>query len=251
LPVVSCGTWVDVRTKVIADGHDLQLLAVRQVDAGHPEQKLGPRYRVWVRNNSTRSVAAPFSVMLFASSDGKLRADSPQAGVRITSLAAEQMQAVDIRLPSTVYGMTQDAEGNPLPFAILHVLVDAHREAADTDLTNNGANIRREEILPVDPAAFTIDPATAAAGEPVTVAGEGFGPQPGQVLIHLGGLELEGEILGWYELGVRFNLPKVPLAGANEAEVIVVRSDGAAANPLKLTVAPARPLPFLPPPGPN
>jgi hypothetical protein len=54
-------------------------------------------------------------------------------------------------------------------------------------------------------------------------------------------LELEGEVLGWYDLGVRLNLPKVPLAGPNEAELIVVRGDGAAANPVKITVTPPQP----------
>ncbi len=48
LPVVQCGTWVDVEMPVIpAAQYDLQLLAVRFVDPGHPEEKLGPRYRVW------------------------------------------------------------------------------------------------------------------------------------------------------------------------------------------------------------
>ena len=44
LPVVTCGTWVDLRPVVVAAAQsDLQLVAVRFVDPGHPEEKLGPR----------------------------------------------------------------------------------------------------------------------------------------------------------------------------------------------------------------
>ena len=52
LPAVGCGTWVDLKPVVVAAAtSDLQLVAVRFVDPGHPEEKLGPRYRVWFRNN--------------------------------------------------------------------------------------------------------------------------------------------------------------------------------------------------------
>jgi hypothetical protein len=65
---------------------------------------------------------------------------------------------------------------------------------------------------------------------------------------------MEAEILGWYDLGVRMKMPELPLAGATQAELIVIRGDGAAANPLAITVnPPQRPgpemnAPALPPP---
>jgi hypothetical protein len=241
LPVVVCGTWVDVPPVAVVARHDLQLLAVRFVDPGHPEEKLGPRYRVWFRNNSHQPLAQPFNVMLFAANDNRLTADLPQAGVRVTSIEAGDIQSADIRLPMEVYGMGRDAAGNPAPFSALHVLVDANREVPETTRTNNGAHLARADVLPVDPAAFEVSPTEAAAGSEVMLAGEGFGPRPGQVVVHMGGLELEGEILGWYDLGVRLSLPKLPLAGATEAELIVVRGDGAAANPLKIRIAPPKP----------
>ena len=79
---------------------------------------------------------------------------------------------------------------------------------------------------------------TAAAGGEVVLAGEGFGPDPGQVLLHLGGIEMEAEILGWCDLGVRLALPGLPLAGPTQADLIVIRGDGAAANPLQITITP-------------
>jgi len=238
LPVVSCGTWVDVPQVVVAEQYDLQLLAVRFVDAGHPEQDLGPRYRVWFRNNSRQPITQPFDVMIFASLDGRLVEGLPQAGVRVAAIEAGETQAVDVRLPLEVAEMGRDAEGNPIPFATLHVLVDAGRQINETSIADNGADVAAAEILPVDPASFEARPSTAPAGGEILLAGEGFGPEPGRVLLHLGDVEMEAEILGWYDLGVRLILPGLPLAGSTTAELIVVRGDGVAANPLSITVTP-------------
>jgi hypothetical protein len=49
---------------------------------------------------------------------------------------------------------------------------------------------------------------------------------------------MEAEILGWYDLGVRMTVPQLPLAEPVEAELIVIRRDGLAANPLKITIKP-------------
>jgi hypothetical protein len=252
LPQVRCGTWVDVDPVVVSVKHDLQLMAVRFVDPGHPEDQLGPRYRVWFRNNSDTAITQPFDVFLAASDDEGLSGESPQAGVRVTSAEAGELQSVDIRLPFAGDSSVADEQGDAARFATLHVLVDANREVSETLETNNGVTLRREEILPVDPAAFELDPTTAAVGDEVVLAGEGFGPEPGQVLLHLGGIEMEAEVLGWCDLGVRLALPDLPLAAPTEAELIVIRGDGAAANPLQITISPrqADPGPVLPPANP-
>jgi hypothetical protein len=49
---------------------------------------------------------------------------------------------------------------------------------------------------------------------------------------------LEGEILGWYDLGVRWTLPKIAVAAPTDAEIVLIRGDGAATNPLKITLNP-------------
>jgi hypothetical protein len=237
LPVVSYGTWVDVPPVVIPDPeYDLQLLAVRFVDPGYPDEELGPRYRVWFRNNSDQPITQPFDVVLLASIGTDLPSDPPQAGVRVTSIESEDTQSVDIRLPFRVTHMDHDAEGQPIPFDTLHVLVDAGRAISETYESNNGATLPIGDIEPVDPAAFELDPKTSPVGGEVVVAGEGFGPLPGRILLHLGGIEMEPEILGWYDLGARLAIPELPLAGPTEAELIVVRGDGAAANPLQLLI---------------
>ncbi len=240
LPVVASGTWVDVEPVAVpAESYDLQLLAVRFVDPGHPEEQLGPRYRVWLRNNSEVPIEQPFSVRLFATAGEQLTPDAPHAGVRVQRIEAGEVQAVDIRLPVEVYAAGDEAAGEGAPFEFVHALVDANREIDEVDETNNGAVIPREDVLPVDPAAFELDTSEAAPGGEVIVAGEGFGPQPGVVLLHVGGLELTAEILGWYDLGVRIAIPELPVTAASEAELVVIRGDGAAANPLPLTVLPA------------
>jgi len=239
LPEVASGTWVNVRKEVVPPQQfDLQLLAVRFVDPGHPEEKLGPRYRIWFRNNSDQAISRPFNVTLLASADGKLAANLPQAGARVASIAAGETRSVDVRLPIEVSQMGRGADGKPAPFVTLHVLVDSNREVNDVNRQNNGVAIAQAEILPVDPVAFEVEPTAVAAGGEVILAGEGLGPEPGKVLVHLGGLEMEAEILGWYDLGVRLNFPKMPLTSPMQAELIVVRGDGAATNPIQITVNP-------------
>jgi hypothetical protein len=208
------------------------------VDPGHPEEKLGPRYRVWFRNNSAVPITQPFNVALLAGNDARPAANMPQAGVRVTSIEAGDTQSVDIRLPVEVYQLNPNAPAGQPPFTALHVMVDADREVADVTRINNGARLSPADVLPVDPAAFELEPAAAKPGDEVLLAGEGFGPQPGQVLVHVAGKEFEGEIVGWYDLGIRWTLPKMTILAPTQAEVIVIRGDGAAANPLRINILP-------------
>ncbi|QDV20095.1 hypothetical protein Pan153_47660 [Gimesia panareensis] len=238
LPVVTCGTWVDVDPIVIDAGLDLQMLAVRFVDSGHPEQELGPRYRVWFRNNSDVDINAPFNVMLLASNSRDAVAGVPEAGSRVDNIAAGQIQSVDIRLPFAASTMSTDAEGNQVPFEQLHVLIDSHREIPEAFEENNGVVLPRVDVLPVDPALFSADTDVVMSGAMINLAGEGLGPEPGKVLISMNGMNFEAEIYGWYDLGVRIQVPDLPLVDAAEATLIVVRGDEAVSNPIDLVIAP-------------
>jgi hypothetical protein len=239
LYAVPAGTWVEVQKPVIEEAqYDLQLLAVRFVDPGHPDEKLGPRYRVWFRNNSSKPITQAFDVRLFATPGEQLSRDAPQAGVRVTAVEAGDSQSVDVRLPFDAAQAGGDAQGKPVSFKYLQVLVDANREVHDVNQANNGTRLTTGEVLPVDPAAFETDPKSVAAGGELIVAGEGLGPEPGKVIVHLGNIELEAELLGWYDLGVRLKMPDLPLAETTQADLIVIRGDGAAANPVTITVSP-------------
>ncbi len=238
LPVVTCGTWVDVDPLVVNSGLDLQMLAVRFVDSGHPEEKLGPRFRVWFRNNSTVDIHKPFNVMLMASNTRELTEGSPEAGSRIDHIDAGQIQSVDIRLPFSASTMSTDAEGYEVPFEQLHVLIDSHREIPEAFEENNGAVVARVDVLPVDPALFSTDTEVVVSGALVNLAGEGLGPEPGKVLLSLNDMNFEAEIHGWYDLGVRIKMPELPLLDVAEATLLVVRGDGAASNPIEVQFSP-------------
>ena len=236
LPVVACGTWVDVVPVSVGSAVDVQLLAVRLVDNGHPEQQLGPRYRVWVRNNSEIAIAQPFNVLAMAAPDDKPAEGLPQAGVEIESIEAGQTLAVDVRLPFAANESGVDSQTRLLK---LHVLVDSHRDLNEEIEGNNGVVLARREILPVDPSVFSSEATETKAGEVISLAGEGLGPEAGQVLVRVGGLELQGEIQGWYDLGARVKLPELPLASDTDAELVIVRGDGAATNPIDIKLATA------------
>lgn len=238
LPEVPAGTWVEVQRPVVAEEQfDLQVLAVRFVDPGHPDEKIGPRYRVWLRNNSQKAITQPFDVRLFATPGEQVVQNAPQAAVRVTAIEAGDTQSIDIRLPFQGTDAAPGAGDKP-PFQFLHAMADANREIRDVNLANNGARVPIAEALPVDPAAFETDPKTVAAGGELVIAGEGFGPEPGKVVVHLGNIEMEAEVLGWYDLGVRLKMPDLPLAEATKADLVVIRGDGAAANPVNISVNP-------------
>jgi hypothetical protein len=238
LPVVSCGTWIDVSPVVMAGGLDLQLLAVRFVDNGHPEQRLGPRYRVWVRNNSPVQIATPFSVLLLASNEQTPTVELPQMGVVVPSMDIGETKALDIRLSLAANRLGVTPAGDRVPFTYLHVLVDAHQQIPETFEDNNGAVLVRKDILPVDPAAFSADLTAAAPESLLTIAGEGFGPEPGQVFVSVYGQQVQAEIHGWYDLGIQFAVPNFELTQPVDAEFLVVRGDSAISNPLTVRLAP-------------
>jgi hypothetical protein len=128
--------------------YDLQLVAVRLVDPGQPEQQRGPCYRIWIRNNSSLAAPQPFTVMLLAGNDARLVRGLPQTSVRVTSIAAGDTQAVDLRLPTGVFTMGRDSLGRPLPYNMIHVAVDTEREVPDACRANNAAMLAVADVLP-------------------------------------------------------------------------------------------------------
>ena len=244
LPEASCGTWVDVPAVDAQEGLDLQLMAVRFVDPGHPQKKLGPRYRVWLRNNSSVDIDEAFNVRLMACNSDEPEPGMPQAGVRVRSIEAGQMQTVDIRLPYTAYEIGQDENGQPAPFTTLHVRVDSDEEIDELDESNNGAAIVRDEVLPVDPVLFALSRINTPAGSIVSLSGEGLGPEGGQVVLRIDGNDFQAEIGGWCDLGVRVKLPALSLTETTVAEIVVIRGDGAESNELNVNISPAAPAPI-------
>ncbi len=251
LPVEVAGTWVDVPPVIVDAGNDLQMLAIRFVDPGHIEENLGPRFRVWIRSNSRQPIQQPVDITLFASNDRHLASGALQAGVTIPEIQPDTIIPIDIRLPVEVNRMSIDQEGNQVPFQFLHAVVDSRNALPEVDKANNGAIVDRGEIFPVDPAAFSTDVTAAAPQSVVSLAGEGLGPEPGELIVTVGDQQFSAEIRGWYDLGVQFTVPNINAASAVDAQIVVVRGDGAASNPVPLSIAPDNmigTLPMAPPP---
>ncbi|REJ68975.1 MAG: hypothetical protein DWQ31_06010 [Planctomycetota bacterium] len=238
---VASGTWVDVPVPPLAAGaSDVQLLAVRFVDPGHPESDLGPRYRLWLRNNSPEAIVTPFDVLALASNDQQFAAELPQASARLDGIEASEIVSVDLRLPVGALSLARDERGRPAPFSRLHVVVDSRGEiSTDAIPTNNGAIVSRLDVLPVDPALFSADQSSGSVGSLLTLSGEGLGPEPGQVVVSVGDLQLNAQIEGWYDLGIRVQLPVLQLAEAQDVQLLVIRGDGVASNPLPFKLLPA------------
>jgi hypothetical protein len=238
LPFVVCGTWIDVPPVVISSGLDVQLLAVRFVDNGHPEQNKGPRYRIWAINHSPVPIEVPFNVTLLASNDQVPTDALPQAGITVPWMDRGETHVFDIRLPLAANQLGLTPKGQRVPFKYLHVLVDSHQQIPEMFENNNGAVVARRDILPVDPAAFSTDQTAAIPDSLLSIAGEGFGPEPGEVIVSIDGQQVPAEIYGWCDWGIQFAVPNFELVEAMEAEVLVVRGDGAVSNPLTVLFSP-------------
>jgi hypothetical protein len=188
------------------------------------------RYRAWVRNNSKQAIREPFNVLVMATDGPKPGDDRLEIGQRVESIEPGQTLAVDLRLP-----LADAAHGGAdRDFSTLHVLVDSHREVKDTNAANNGIVLARKEVMPVDPVLFASEDDVIEAGSVVNLAGEGLGPEPGEVLLTVGDKEVPVEIQGWYDLGVRVKVPQVALDGAAPAQFVIVRGDTTATNPIQV-----------------
>ena len=78
---------------------DLEIVEVRQIDAGDVQQQLGPAYRIAFRNNSVVDINHTFSVGAMASTSRRLSKEFPMATVQVSGIKAGTTAAVDIRLP--------------------------------------------------------------------------------------------------------------------------------------------------------
>ncbi|MEZ6044948.1 MAG: hypothetical protein R3C11_05085 [Planctomycetaceae bacterium] len=193
---------------------------------------------MWIRNNSRKSDYSTIQRDFAIGNDDRPIDGLPQSGARVEMMEPEQVTSVDVRLPADVNTMNVDEQGRKIPFSFLNVIVDSGRELEDVFRENNGIGLDVQEVLPVDPAAFSAESDTAPVGSIINVAGEGLGPEPGEVMVVVDGQEYPAEIYGWYDLGVRFQVPNnIPVTGDQTAEILIVRGDGAAANPIEVDLA--------------
>jgi hypothetical protein len=219
----------------------IQLFDVRLVDAGFPEKLLGPRFRVSFRNLGP-AVTVPFDVVLAAGINDQFVAELPQLRQRVSAMAPGQIISVDLRLPLEVMSMAHPAQGAPEPFTTLFVLVAEQQDLLGNVKLKQLVALPRANILPVDLDILPPADNSIPSGAVISLAGEGFGLQPGQVRMRLGGLELLGQIVNWGPLGIQVKLPELALAAPALGELLVIRHDGQHAPVLPIKVLPVQPV---------
>jgi hypothetical protein len=237
-------TWVDDQppsADEASDKVDLEIVAVRLVDNGHAEKKIGPRYRIWIGNNSKLPLDRPFDVAIATAEkigEAPEGQTLPHGAKRIKGIDAGQAVPVDIRLPLAANETVKSDGGESVAkFPVLEIVIDPRNEIDEASKKNNAGAMEREKIELVDPSLFAAETKEVASGTPLNLAGEGFGPEAGQAVVRVGGLELNAQIEGWYDLGARIKMPELPLASATKAQLVLIRGDGAATNPLEIDLA--------------
>lgn len=217
----------------------IQLFDVRLVDAGFPEKQLGPRFRVFFRNLGP-AVTAPFDVILAAGINDQFVAELPQLRQRVSPMAPGQSLSIDLRLPLEVLSLPHPEQPQPVPFTTLFVLVAEQQDLLGNAKLKQLVALPRANILPVDLDILPPADNSVASGAIISLAGEGFGLQPGQVRMRIGGLELLGAIVAWGPLGIQVKLPELALAAPALGELLVIRHDGQQAPILPIRVMPVQ-----------
>lgn len=213
----------------------VELLDVRLVDVGNAEAGQGPRFRVVIKNAMPFPLSQPFEVLLSGGIDNQASPELPTAVQGIQQLAPGEIAPVELRLPVEVMAMAYPGRQEPAPFSVLHVLIAGPKNALGSSSITTLASLPLGEVRLVD--LMVAPPANGAVpvGSPLELQGEGFGPQPGQVVLNVAGLKLSAEVLGWSEVGIAVRMPQLALTEPTPIQVVVLRADGQPARPLSLT----------------
>ena len=129
----------------LVNGTDLQLVDIKLLDNGRPEAQIGPRYRVSFRNVGSTPVDHEFNVSLVAATEMKLAEDLPQTITRVGAIQGNDINFVDLRLPSSVFQMAT-TDGGKTEFSKLLVFVDSYQEVKDSNRENNIAGLERNTV---------------------------------------------------------------------------------------------------------
>jgi hypothetical protein len=127
---------------------DLEIIDVRVIDAGSLELKVGPRYRIVCRNNSTVELPK-FHVSLLVDVGKKLSEKAEVVTVESVGILPGKTQSVDIRLPVEVLKMIPERSKTPQPFDTFAAIVDSDERLAETNEENNVLLLAREAIKPL------------------------------------------------------------------------------------------------------
>jgi hypothetical protein len=149
--VVNRTVVVVARPVLVGQPIDLELVGLQLVDEGNRDEQIGPRYRVWVRNNGP-ALHTEFKVTILAANRDQPKPELPNVSGRVSTIEASQTIAVDLRLPLAAHELGHDAQGNAIPFSKLFVWIDSAQEIKESNEDNNATMMSRTEIPPVDAA---------------------------------------------------------------------------------------------------
>ena len=217
----------------------LKLAEIRFVDPGDPALGLGPRYRIALEYRGRGPMQQALDLVLAAGTSRVFAPGLPQTIQRLSNVQSGKATVIDLRLPTEALAMNYAGEKEPAPFNTLFVML-----AGQADLQGN-AQLQKLAIVPrigIESVQLTLNrPANsnAASGSVITLSGEGFDRDLGQVTLRLGTLQLRTEVLRWGALGIEVKLPELAISGPASGEIIIRRADGAVAQPLKLQITPA------------
>jgi len=213
----------------------LELIDVRLIDIGNVELGEGPRFRVLVKNPSAAKLQSSLEVMISAGISDAFSPELPTAVGAIEPLAPGQVVPVELRLPVESMAMIYPGRKEPFPFSTLFVLVGGPKNMLGS------SSITKLKVLPlgdVKLADLAISPLPSRAvpvGLPLELRGEGFGPQVGKVQLTVDGVKIDLDVLGWSELGIAVQMPKLSLTQPKNVQLQVLRADGQPAKPMALT----------------
>ena len=216
---------------------DVEMVSVRLMDLGD-EVGQGPKFRLMFKNNGASPMTTAMKVVLIASKDTEITAESPFTVAELTKLDAGQISTTDVRLPREVLAMSQDSAGQPAPFATLVAVLDAGNTLEESNETNNVLSVNTPDLQLVDITVQSADKATAPTGTNVTLRGEGLGNQPGKAVVEVGGMKLAARVVNWTNETATVELPGMVLAAPVHAKLNLERADGQKSPSLTIAITP-------------
>ena len=97
-------------------------------------------------------------------------------------------------------------------------------------------------VRPITPVVPVPTPVTerpqVKSGQQVTIDGRLFGPDPGKVVLQVGGLSLNAQVTAWSSSQVTAVLPQLPIAGSARATVVIKTSYNHVADKLEVNLLP-------------
>ncbi len=127
---------------------DLELVDVRLVDVGNIQANIGPRFRLFCRNNGTLE-APKFQISLMADLGKELTKTARLVTVDCVGIKPGQTQAIDVQLPVEVLKMTTANDQWPKPFDLLVAVADSDNRVPETNEDNNVLTLNRDAIKPL------------------------------------------------------------------------------------------------------